>query len=857
MIQQKFKNFISILFNKKSIIYYCSFLIPFLTFFVYFLCNKSNILTVDLGQQYVDFFAFLKTNLKNPLTLIYSFQNGLGGSMLGTISYYLLSPLNLILLLFNQDHLPFAILLIIAIKIGLCGISSFIYWKDKNNPLASLAASFAYALSGYIIANHFNLMWLDSAILLPFLIMAINKVLAEKKDHLILVTFLLWFTNFYTGFMTLFFGLLYFLSKIYFYPNKKSIIFQYLKKSITGSFLASFVLLPTFFEMLSGKASTSVDFDFGFQFPPYEQLLKLMDGAYSFQEMESGLPNIFITMPFLTLLICYFLSEKINWKNKLANGILLLFMTMSLFWTPLVLLWHMGQFPVWYPGRFSFIWIFLALNLGMTFLRQNTSPATWQKIAISVLSLILIVYWVLSDDKTSYITNTTLIISSLFLVLALLFITFVYNKHKYSNQVLVGIVTLEVIVNLVLSLNNLSYQKNSDYTNFAQNSTRVTNFLKKKDDTLFRTEKTFYRSDDDPFTANYNGISNFNSISNQRVLTLLANLGYLHNSNSYTNYGGTPLTDDLLGIKYYIEPNYAADETSKNKKMVFNNSNHRLDLDDYQLIHEFKQLLLVKNNTALPLVFTTKAKATKVNFNPNTPIRNQQLLFQEMTNSSQKFFEQVDLPTAKLTNLAKRPNNTMEFSKKKQSLNGKISFNLKLKTNNSYYLELPDNVTDQDVSLFVNGAEVNIETRDSQNRLINLANNQKGQNLHIVFNLKNVSLDLSNMSLWQVQTKKLDNFMQKFIHNQPKFIQTTPISLSGNIKLKSNQTLATTIPFSKNWLIFDNGHLIKTNLFANTFLSTHLTKGTHKITLIYVPFAFIFGLILTLITAIILRKKKV
>ena len=52
-------------------------------------------------------------------------------------------------------------------------------------------------------------------ILLPVLLDAIDKLFEQKKHYfyLIMITFLLWLTNFYTGVMVLFFGLLYFNSK--------------------------------------------------------------------------------------------------------------------------------------------------------------------------------------------------------------------------------------------------------------------------------------------------------------------------------------------------------------------------------------------------------------------------------------------------------------------------------------------------------------------------------------------------------------------------------------------------------------------------------------------------------------------
>lgn len=206
MITAKFQKIINKSRNSQQFYYWISFLIPTIAFFTYFACNNFNILTVDLGQQYVDFFAFLRRNLfSHPLELIYSFNNGMGNSMIGSNAYYLLSPFNLLIFLFSPGNIPVAILTIISLKIGSCGLTSYYYWKKQNiNQFYSLAASIAYALSGYVIANHFNLMWLDSIILLPLLINAIDQILSEENNHLILATFGLWVTNFYTGIMSLF-----------------------------------------------------------------------------------------------------------------------------------------------------------------------------------------------------------------------------------------------------------------------------------------------------------------------------------------------------------------------------------------------------------------------------------------------------------------------------------------------------------------------------------------------------------------------------------------------------------------------------------------------------------------------------
>lgn len=843
--------------NIKKLSYWLSFLIPGMIFFLYFAFHNFNILTVDLGQQYVDFFAFFRRNLfSHPFQLIYSFQNGLGGSMLATDAYYLLSPFNIIFFLFSKNSLPVAILTIISLKIATAGLTSFYYWQEKTNSIYALAASLAYALSGYIIANHFNLMWLDSVILLPLLIQAIDYTLNAKRNHLMIITFALWVTNFYTGFMTLFFGFLYLLSQIFLIEKQKRMktFLHYLKNSILGSFLAAFLLLPVFFEMLAGKANSAVKWDFPWQFPPFQELGKITDGAYNFHEMEAGMPNIFMTMPFLVLILAYFLCQKIDWQHKLGNGILILFLIFSLFFTPFVLIWHLGQFPVWYPGRFSFILVFLSINLGILFLQTQENLSWWKKIIIAVLLLCLVIYWTLSQDNWDFLSDTSLIVSTAFIVLALLFIFFIFPKYRFNSQILIGIILIETIINLLLSLNNLSYQQNHDYTNFVKNSTEVTNYLAKKNTRLYRTEKTFYRSDDDPFSANYNGISSFNSVTDQKVINFLAYLGYLHNSNSVTNNGGTPVTDSILGIKYYLQPNYAHDQIKKSEKLPFDNPNHRLDLDDYTIQKEFKQLLLLKNSHALPLVFKLNQSNSHLKFNDDTPIENQQLLLKKITDTKEKVFRRLIWPDPQLKGVNAWDGGWMQYTKKKKANQSEVTFALTAKSNNSYYLEIPNGIDEDQASLYVNNAKVDLSVRDSQAHLINLGHNQKGTKIVFTFVLNQKTFNLNSANLWSLNTTSLNRILQKYQRQQPQLWQTNSLVLHSNqFSTDKKQLIASTIPYSKNWLIFDNGHLQKKRVFADAFLSTKLASGKHHLTFVYIPFAFLLGVLISLISLIYIK----
>ena len=142
-------------------------------------------LTVDLGQQYIDFFSqFKDTLLNHPTKFFYSFEKGFGGEMVGLWAYYLMSPFNLILLFFNEGNFDIAVTLLTYLKLLSASLTFMLFSRHvyKLETPISISFSLAYALMSYVIVYLLNIMWLDGLVFLPLIALGLHTIV-EKRDR--------------------------------------------------------------------------------------------------------------------------------------------------------------------------------------------------------------------------------------------------------------------------------------------------------------------------------------------------------------------------------------------------------------------------------------------------------------------------------------------------------------------------------------------------------------------------------------------------------------------------------------------------------------------------------------------------
>ena len=186
-------------------------------------------------------------------------------------SYYLASPLNLLVIFFSKTKLTtfFNVLVVIKIMLAAGCMAYFLGGRFRENlekypkrVIFVLLLSIAYALSEYPLVQSKNVMWLDAVYFLPLIMLEVYRLIIEGKAArlTILMAIMMW-SNWYTGvivgiFTIGWFGFEYLLNR------QKFRVKDFLKNAVKlvgmmglGVLMSGIIILPTIGALLSGNRS--------------------------------------------------------------------------------------------------------------------------------------------------------------------------------------------------------------------------------------------------------------------------------------------------------------------------------------------------------------------------------------------------------------------------------------------------------------------------------------------------------------------------------------------------------------------------------------------------------------------------
>ena len=469
--------------------------------------DKSTMI-MDMAGQYVEFLCGLKNG-----DFFFSWAKALGGNYVGVFTYYVSSPMSFLTLLCPNSKMPIAVLFLTVFKIGLAGLtfSFLLKYKFGRYDFSTVLFSMLYGLMAYNIAYSMCIMWLDGVIWLPVLIIGVEKILDGKNSLLLtLALFVSFISTYYISYMTGIFTALYFLYRCFEKKIGVKMFFSYIRKFVFSVIVAAswgaFLLLPTLMSLFQGKIGTrNMDYNGNFNFKIIDFLHKLVPSyhnKYYDTITNGGVPFIYCGIMALILFVIFFALKKISLRSKILTGSFVLLLFSSLWLCRLDKIWHVFQYPNWFPYRYSFIFSFLIiLTAYRAFLEL--------KLTKPVIAVVLIL---------------------------------VCSFDMYSN-------TIAIFKGLDREFGYESYSYYNDYKEKIEPLVAETN---KDENGFFRVGATFEKTKNESIGFGYNGITHYSSTYNRYVNDLLRKMGMAQAWMWSSYFGSTMVTDALFSVRYII-----------------------------------------------------------------------------------------------------------------------------------------------------------------------------------------------------------------------------------------------------------------------------------------------------------------
>lgn len=845
-------NNIKTVLGKKYFVYAMAFFIPVAIMVLVSIFSKvypfgdNTFLISDCGGQYIDFLSYFKTIFTDNNNFLYTFSKNMGGSAIDLFAYYLMSPFNLICLLFPNEYLPVAIFLIVLVKIGFCGIT-FNWFINNKYPLSlkSLIFSTSYALMGYNMAYFWDIMWLEGVILLPVIIFGIEKIILGKKPYmhvLSLTTALI--TNYYIGWMLCVFSVIYFVFKLILSTGRicdlklqMRTIVKFIVSSLISAGLSAFLLAPVFLSLQGGKAEFSLaTLAFKENYKFIDVFTKLYSNTINIDQMTEGLPNIYCGIFVVVLVILYFLNSNIKLKEKLLSIGIISVMLISFHINTFNIIYHGFNQPVWFPYRYSFTLSFILILIAYrSFIYLKSGIDT--KNVLQCALIFIVATLIILRNNYNFI-RIKYVYFDVFLMLGFCILIYSYITTKTRKDMVITIAAfLQVgglFLNAFLCMKNLqvfAMSKMSSYKNYVCDVKPIVNEIKSEDKTFYRMEKTFQRTNNDPMQFNYNGLSHYSSCEKTFVKSFLEKMGFRNNGNwAYYNKGSTVSVDSFLGVKYLV----SKDELKK----------------DYEYLFSKNYINVYKNPYALSLGIVSSDKILDLNTQSSDLFEIQNNIFNYMADSYDNVFSNAEVVNVDLENLSliDEKGNTKKYEKLDSDKKAFIKFNLKITNNNTLYtyINAPKvqkaNIYINDISL---GEYFSIWRWD----IVNLGKFNKEE--IITFKIEPLEKDLTiNDALFYYEN--LDILEQKYNQLSSQECNLEKVSsshLTGNVNVfQGNQYLLFTIPYEKDWHIKIDGKEVTPVKVADTLLSVPVAKGMHEIDLKYIPRGLYLGMSISAIT---------
>lgn len=822
--------------------------------------SGRNILTVDMYFQYAPFISDLQDKLTSFSSLLYSWSGGLGINYLPLFAYYLASPINLLTVIFPPQFITEAILAITLIKVGLAG-AAFNYFLRKvygEKDLSTVAFSSLYALSGFVLAYSWNIMWLDSIYLLPLVAYGLIRLVKEGRGLfycIILAAALI--TNFYMAFFICIFMVFYFIVTLFRYHGiRKPMLLigrtvSFAGYSLLSGGLSAFMLLPTFTQL--GTTSAAGD--------TFPKTIKTYYDIFDFivrhfltidPVIRDGAPNLYSGIAMLILVPMYFLVRRIPLKEKLLNLSLLIFLIVSFNINILNFIWHGFHFPNQLPYRFSFVYIFLVLTMAYEGYKALDEFSGKQ---VGMLSMaVLLVILISQKFEDIKLPLHTVYVSAAFIILY----AAAFARMRSSNarrfkggSALIMVLALELLTNTIVTVVKIdsteSYSSREGYSSGTEvrEIREQISMLLESDRDFYRIEVIPHKTQNDPSLYNYPGVSVFASTISEKPVDLMEELGlYSNGINSYVYSGSTLITDSLFGIRYLFYR-----ELGVNEKL-------------YSKVSDSDEIDVLMNPYSLSPGFMTKPEVADFKSSiGRDPLDSQRLLF-EAFSGVEGVLQPIDQEVGETDNLTISGTSRYSYTRSSKESDSTAVIRMDFDESGQVYLyyDSPSSMKGKG-SITVNGVKSDFDAYHSS--VISLGYCEAGTSAEVLIEFDKSGSESGRFEIYsyRMDLEAFEEGISEIRKNQLEIESFSDTSIRGTVNSDHDGMMVMSIPYDKGWNVTVDGKKVETTSVDESLLSFEVPEGIHDIRLTFFTDKLAEGIGITAISAsimifLIIRRRK-
>lgn len=875
-----------------------SFLIPFLLMmlafglakvypFGFFTGDENNpngseqILNFDLWHQYYPFLQILRDKLVEGGSMFYTWIMGMGTNFISVISYYVASPLNLLLIVLPFGDLRVALTFGVLIKVGLAGLFFSIFAKKvlHRADFAALAFSCLYALCNYATGYYWNVMWMDVFAIFPLVMLGTHELFVNSKFKLYTITVALsLLMNYYIGYMVcIFVAITFFAYTVIYKINFRT----FLRKlslfaifSLLACMLSGILTIPAFLGLQNAHGVTG---GFNDSLSIYRGFEDLFGALFSYHDPTGidGLPNIACGVVCMVLTFFFFWNLKFSLREKLAALAVLLILFLSLNVNLLDYVWHGFHFPNQVPHRFGFILSFCLAVLALRAMAKMDNMDKWDIIGSGVFTGIFLAcggFAIFRDEKPIFgdgeIDGKLILVLNVALCAFYLLIVYLKMRKQVKTQAFVAlmgfVMMLELVPSAYLGVKAVGTTSYAGYEYNHVNTYGIIDYVKEQNQGV-----SFYRMDfnegwscNDPALYGYDGISVFSSTATADVTSFMHAIGMPSDeaSNRYAYKQNTPVANAFLNLKYLI---------SKETRLAMKDKN-------YLSFHTAHGGLNLYENTAyLPLAFMTDSKIRETQLDQIQVFRTQNQLFRNASGLNRDVFVPLALTSGEHVGLTIQP-----VTESDGGYQDNYNYQYKVIPNSTEIDLVMEAVAGASGSIYgyitipgADQAEIRIDGKRSRSvdlesdrvkqAAIYLGEVTEGQTVTITAKIPSHYINgYCNIQAEILDHAAFEEGLALLADETMTLTEFNDTTVKGTVSALKDGILYTSIPYEKGWTVLVDGAAVETVAIGGAMIGVPLTQGNHTVEFSFSPYGFNWGAICTAVALValvaisILQKKR-